>query len=55
MGESLMNVVRKALLHGMLKRLGLDADPSARRPQDQRIIPTASISDSVGIPKSVLI
>ena len=37
-GESLMNVIRKALLYEMLKRLGLDAGPSARRPQDQRII-----------------
>ena len=33
-----MNVVRKALLYAMLKRLGLDAGPSARRPQDQLII-----------------
>ena len=33
-----MNVVRKALLYGMLKRLGLDDDPSARRPQDRRTI-----------------
>ena len=33
-----MNVVHKALLYGMLKRLGLDADPSARLPQGQRII-----------------
>ena len=30
--------VRKALLYYALKRLGLDTDPSARRPQDQQII-----------------
>ena len=30
--------VRKALLHYALKRLGLDTDPSARRPQDQQIV-----------------
>ena len=31
-------VVRKALLFYALKRLGLDADPAARRPQDQQIV-----------------
>lgn len=30
--------VRKALLFYALKRLGLDTDPSARRPQDQQIV-----------------
>jgi len=30
--------VRKALLYYALKRLGLDTDPSARRPQDQQIV-----------------
>jgi len=30
--------VRRALLFYALKRLGLDTDPSARRPQDQQII-----------------
>ncbi len=30
--------VRRALLYYALKRLGLDTDPSARRPQDQQII-----------------
>jgi len=30
--------VRKALLYCALKRLGLDTDPSARRPQDQQIV-----------------
>ena len=30
--------VRKALLYYVLKRLGLDTDPSARRPQDQQIV-----------------
>ena len=32
--------VRKALLFYALKRLGLDTDPAARRPQDQQIILT---------------
>ena len=31
-------VVRKALLFYALKRLGLDTDPFARRPQDQQIV-----------------
>jgi len=31
-------VVRKALLFYALKRLGLDTDPAARRPQDQQIM-----------------
>ncbi|MGE4340264.1 MAG: WYL domain-containing protein [Pigmentiphaga sp.] len=30
--------VRKALLYYTLRRLGLDTDPSARRPQDQQIV-----------------
>jgi len=30
--------VRKALLYYALRRLGLDTDPSARRPQDQQIV-----------------
>lgn len=30
--------VRKALLYYALKRLGLDTDPDARRPQDQQIV-----------------
>jgi len=30
--------VRKALLYYTLKRLGLDTDPAARRPQDQQIV-----------------
>ena len=33
-----MGVIRKAPLEGMLKRLSLDDDPSARRPQDRRTI-----------------
>ena len=33
-----MGVIRKAPFHGMLKRLGFDADPSARRPQNRRTI-----------------
>ncbi len=32
------DVVRKALLYYALKRLGLDTDPAARRPQDQQIV-----------------
>jgi len=31
-------VVRKALLYYALRRLGLDTDPAARRPQDQQIV-----------------
>jgi hypothetical protein len=30
--------VRRALLYYALKRLGLDTDPSARKPQDQQIV-----------------
>ena len=30
--------VRRALLYYVLKRLGLDTDPTARRPQDQQIV-----------------
>lgn len=30
--------VKRALLYYALKRLGLDTDPSARRPQDQQIV-----------------
>lgn len=30
--------VRRALLYYALKRLGLDTDPTARRPQDQQIV-----------------
>ena len=30
--------VRRAFLYYTLKRLGLDTDPSARRPQDQQIV-----------------
>lgn len=33
-------IVRKALLYYALKRLGLDTDPAARRPQDQQIVLT---------------
>jgi hypothetical protein len=31
-------VVRRALLFYALKRLGLDTDPAARKPQDQQIV-----------------
>ena len=34
--------VRKALLYYALKRLGLDAERTARRPQDQKIVPCLS-------------
>ena len=37
-GGSTKIKVRKALLYYALRRLGLDTDPSARRPQDQQII-----------------
>jgi len=30
--------VRRAFLYYTLKRLGLDTDPAARRPQDQQIV-----------------
>ena len=30
--------VRRALLYYALKRLGLDTDPGARKPQDQQIV-----------------
>jgi hypothetical protein len=30
--------VRRALLYYTLRRLGLDTDPAARRPQDQQIV-----------------
>ena len=33
-----MGVIRKATFQGMLKRLSLDDDPSARRQQDRRTI-----------------
>jgi predicted DNA-binding transcriptional regulator YafY len=37
-GERAKIRVRKALLYYALKRLGLDTDPAARRPQDQQIV-----------------
>ena len=37
-GGSTKIKVRKALLYYALRRLGLDTDPSARRPQDQQIV-----------------
>jgi len=37
-GERAKIPVRKALLYYALKRLGLDTDPAARRPQDQQIV-----------------
>lgn len=37
-GGSAKIKVRRALLYYTLKRLGLDTDPSARRPQDQQIV-----------------
>ena len=43
--------VRKALLYYALKRLGLDAERTARRPQDQKIVLLyrAPINDVSGI------
>ena len=43
--------VRKALLYYALKRLGLDAERTARRPQDQKIVLLyrAQIDDVSGI------
>jgi len=43
--------IRRALLYYTLKRLGLDTDPEARRPQDQQIVllnPEDIVSPSVG-------
>ena len=37
-GGSVKIPVRRALLYYALKRLGLDTDPAARRPQDQQIV-----------------
>jgi hypothetical protein len=37
-GDRVKIRVRKALLYYALKRLGLDTDPAARRPQDQQIV-----------------
>ncbi|MGP0094804.1 MAG: WYL domain-containing protein [Xanthobacteraceae bacterium] len=37
-GDKVNISVRKALLYYALKRLGLDTDPAARRPQDQQIV-----------------
>ena len=37
-------IVRAALLFYALKRLGLDTDPAARRPQDQQIVLVAQVA-----------
>lgn len=37
-GGSAKIKVRRALLYYALRRLGLDTDPAARRPQDQQIV-----------------
>lgn len=37
-------IVREALLFYALKRLGLDTDPAARRPQDQQIVLVAHVN-----------
>ena len=37
-------IVREALLFYALKRLGLDTDPAARRPQDQQIVLVAQVT-----------
>lgn len=44
--------VRRALLYYTLKRLGLDTDPAARRPQDQQIV-LLNLNDIVDTFKSV--
>ena len=59
-GGSAKIKVRRALLYYALRRLGLDTDPAARRPQDQQIvlmnapeighsIPSVSVSVSGGV------
>jgi hypothetical protein len=44
-GGSTKIKVRKALLYYALRRLGLDTDPSARRPQDQQIVLLTPVPD----------
>ncbi|WP_082802242.1 WYL domain-containing protein [Falsihalocynthiibacter arcticus] len=44
--------VRRALLYYALRRLGLDTDPAARRPQDQQIILLNSSEFRVPIPSA---
>lgn len=47
--------VRRALLYYALRRLGLDTDPGARRPQDQQIVllnPDVLRADAVLLPQS---
>jgi hypothetical protein len=53
-GDTAKISVRKALLYYALKRLGLDTDPAARRPQDQQIIllnrePQLSAADALSV------
>ena len=44
--------VRRALLYYALRRLGLDTDPAARRPQDQQIVLLNSSEFRVPIPSA---
>jgi hypothetical protein len=44
--------VRRALLYYALRRLGLDTDPAARRPQDQQIVLLNSSEFGVPIPSA---
>lgn len=44
--------VRRALLYYALRRLGLDTDPAARRPQDQQIVLLNSSEVGVLIPRA---
>lgn len=44
--------VRRALLYYALRRLGLDTDPAARRPQDQQIVLMNSSEFGVPIPSA---
>ncbi len=47
--------VRKALLYYALRRLGLDTDPSARKPQDQQIVllNSAELETKMQMPQSM--
>ena len=53
-GGRVLIKVRKALLYYALRRLGLDTDPGARRPQDQQIVllNRAHIDDVIGASRS---
>ena len=46
--------VRKALRYYALRRLGLDIDPDARKPQDQQIVLSDGISGRAGTNRTML-